>query len=125
MSSVQDPQMLQHMLNCILLPPSPTRSCPLRGSRSPSAPTTEQANIAIFISAGGNHCKATDPAENRALIAVPLKPNVIASDKPHPKVQRANSCRMFLQCMDKHADQEMRKESMFCISLCYMNKLHK
>lgn len=78
--------MVQHMFNCILLPPSRTGSCPLRGSRSPYAPTTDQTNVAIFISAEGNHCKGTDPAENRALIAVPLKPNVIATDKHQPKV---------------------------------------
>lgn len=80
--------MVQHMFNCILLPPSHTRSCPLRGSRPPYTPTTDQTNVAIFISAEGNHCKGTDPAENRALIAVPVKLNVVAADKPHPKVHR-------------------------------------
>lgn len=67
---------------------SHTGSRPLRGSGSSCTPTTDQTNVAIFISAEGNHCKGTDPAENRALIAVPLKPNVIATDKPHPKVHR-------------------------------------
>ena len=71
------------MFNCILLPPSHTGSRPLRGSRSSYTPTVDQA---IVISAEGNHCKGTDPAENRALIAVPFKPNVVATDKPHPKV---------------------------------------
>lgn len=74
------------MFNCVLLPPSHTGSCPLRGSRSPYTPTTDQTNVAIFISAEGNHCKGTDPVENRALIAVPLKPNAIATDKPYSKV---------------------------------------
>lgn len=88
MSSVPGLQMVQHMFNCLLLPLSHTGSCPLRGFRSPYTPTTDQTNVAIFISAEGNHCKGTDPAENRALIAVPLKPNAIETDKPHPKVHR-------------------------------------
>lgn len=88
MSSIPDLQMVEHMFNCILLPPSHTRSCPLRGSRSSYTPTADHTNVAIFISAERNHCKGTDPAKNRALIAVPLKPNVIAAEKPHPKVQR-------------------------------------
>lgn len=86
LKSVSDLQMVQHMFNCILLPPFHTGSSPLKGCRSRYTPTRDQTNIAIFISAEGNHCKGTDPAENRALIAVPLKPNVIATDKPHPKV---------------------------------------
>lgn len=86
LKSVSDLQMVQHMFNCILLHPFHTGSSPLKGCRSLYTPTRDQTNIAIFISAEGNHCKGTDPAENRALIAVPLKPNVIATDKPHPKV---------------------------------------
>lgn len=85
-SSVPDLQMVQHMFNCILLPPSNTGSRPLRGSRSSYTPTTDQTNAAIFISAQENHCKGTDPPENRALIAVPFKPNVIAAEKADPKV---------------------------------------
>lgn len=49
-------------------------------------PTMDQINIAICLSADGAHCKGTDPAENRVLIAVLLKPNVIATDKPQCKV---------------------------------------
>ena len=89
-NSVPDPQMVQHMFNCILLPSSHTGSCPLRGSRSLYTPTTDRTNVAIFISAEGNHCKGIDPAENRALIAVSLKPNVIATDKPHFKVHNVS-----------------------------------
>lgn len=80
--------MLQHMFICILLPPFHTGSCLLRGFRLPYTHTTDQTNTAIFISAEGNRCKGTDPAENRALIAAHLKPNVIATDKCHPKVHR-------------------------------------
>lgn len=36
----------------------------------------------------GNLCKGADPDESRALIAVPLKPNVMVADKAHSKVQR-------------------------------------
>lgn len=73
LSSLLDPQIVKHMFNCILLPPSHTGFRPLRGSRSSYTPTVDQA---IVISAEGNHCKGTDPAENGALIAVPFKPNV-------------------------------------------------
>lgn len=85
------------MFNSILLPSFYTRSCPLRGSRSTYTPTAVQTNIAIFISAEGNYCKGTDPAENGALMAVPLKSNVIATDKPHLKEHREQN--PVLSCM--------------------------
>lgn len=72
----------QHVYNCVSY----------KGSRPPRRPgsihiaMTDQTNLAIVISAEGNHCRGTDPAENRALIAIALKPNVIATDKSHPKV---------------------------------------
>lgn len=117
MSFSPDLQMVQHMFNCILLPPSHTGSCPLRGSRSPYTPTADQTNVAIFISAEGNYCKGTDPAENRALIAEPLKPNVVATDKPHPKVHRE------LTPVQRSVQQSMKPqklltESAVCFAIC-------
>lgn len=119
MSSIPDLQLVQHMFNCILLPPSHAGSCPLRGSRSPYTPTTDQTNAAIFISAEGNHCKGSDPAENRALIAVPLKPNVIATDKPQPKEHREQTCTMGLQCTAEH-EGTTAMDIKCCVYPCYI-----
>lgn len=102
-----DMYMAQHMFNCILLP-THSGSCPLWGSRSPYIPITDQINVPIFLSAEGNHCKGTDPSENRALIAVPLKPNVIETDKTQPKVQQEKNLGQCICSIQQRMQTEKR-----------------
>lgn len=88
MSSKPDLQMVEHMFNYVLSPPSYTGSRPLRGSGSPYTPTANQTKVTIFVCAEGRHCKSLDPTEKREPIAVHPQPNVMATVKLHPKVHK-------------------------------------